>query len=288
MVVAFIGLGEVGGNYSKGMVQHGGIVKGYDLKFHDPDGKERFRHCADAGVELVEGPKELIEGSDIIIAVTSSHQAMETAEMYKPYLKPGQVYVELNSATPRVKREVQSFLAEDCIFVDGATMNSPTQLGVKTPVVMSGPQAKSVVEALNSVGMNITLLGDSIGQAAAYKVIRSIFAKSVEASLVESMCMARKYGIADEVFNSIASLFDGDVHAFLAMMIRTNMIHAKRRAEEVEAVGLMEKEDGMNNIMAMAAAQKLFWLADKGMKEKFSGRVAENMYIALDTLLEVY
>lgn len=288
MTVAFIGLGEVGGNYSRGMVQHGGTVKGYDLKFHDPDGKERFQHCADAGVGLVAGPQELIEGSDIIIAVTSSHQAMETAEMYRPYLKPEQIYVELNSATPKVKKEVQRFLEGCCVFVDGATMNSPTQWGVKTPVVMSGPQAKSVVEALNAVGMNITLLGNEIGQAAAYKVIRSIFAKSVEASLMESMCMARKYGIADEVFHSMAALFEGDVQAFLAMMIRTNMIHAKRRAEEVEAVGLMEQEDGMNNIMAMAAAQKLFWLAGKEMKEKFNGKVAQDMYVALDTLLEVY
>ena len=287
MIVAFIGLGEVGGNYAKGIVKNGGKVKGYDILFHEPDGPERFKHYVDAGVELVASPKELIKDSDIVIAVTSCQQAMETAEIYKPYLKKGQVYVELNSSIPSVKKDVYEYIGDTCDFLDGATMNSPTQLGVKTPVVMSGPRAKEITEKLNSVGMNITYLGDEIGMSSAYKVIRSIFTKSVEAALIECMCMARKHGIAEDVFSSIVKMFEGDVYEFLAMMIRSNMIHAKRRAEEVLDVSKMEEEEGMNNVMADAAAKKLFWIESKGMKDKFNGKVAKDMYTALDTLLDV-
>ena len=92
MVIAFIGLGEVGSTYSSGLARNGATVKGYDIKF-DTEGKENFvnyQKCLDAGVQLVDSPKELIEGSDIIIAVTSCSQAMETAAMYKPFLKKEQ------------------------------------------------------------------------------------------------------------------------------------------------------------------------------------------------------
>ena len=41
MVIAFIGLGEVGSTYSSGLARNGATVKGYDIKF-DTEGKENF------------------------------------------------------------------------------------------------------------------------------------------------------------------------------------------------------------------------------------------------------
>lgn len=126
MVIAFIGLGEVGSTYSSGLARNGATVKGYDIKF-DTEGKENFvnyQKCLDAGVQLVDSPKELIEGSDIIIAVTSCSQAMETAAMYKPFLKKEQLYCEWNSTVPDLVRKVEAFLGDNCTFVDCCTLCS--------------------------------------------------------------------------------------------------------------------------------------------------------------------
>lgn len=289
MTVAFIGLGEVGSTYSSGLAKNGTKVKGYDLKFSDAAGKGAFQACADAGVELVDGPEALIKGSDIILAVTSCSQAMETIEMYKPFLSAGQMYIEMNSAIPAIKAKVCEYIGTACDFVDGATLCSPSQFGVKTPLVMSGPRGKEASDQLNAAGMNIEYLGDQVGQASAYKVIRSIFTKSLESCLVETMHAARKYGIAEVIFKSIVDFLAGEpTDETLALMVKTNVVHAKRRGDEICEIAEMLKEDGLDNTMAEAATKKLYWLASLNLKDKkFDGKVAKDMYDVADALVEI-
>ncbi len=288
MVIAFIGLGEVGSTYSSGLARNGATVKGYDIKF-DTEGKENFvnyQKCLDAGVQLVDSPKELIEGSDIIIAVTSCSQAMETAAMYKPFLKKEQLYCEWNSTVPDLVRKVEAFLGDNCTFVDCCTLCSPSMFGVATPCCSCGPAGEQTANELNAYGMKIRYMGDSIGQASAFKVIRSIFTKSLEATLVESLACARYYGVEEDIFKSIVEfLTDEPTDETLAMMIRTNMIHSKRRGDEICEIAEMEKEAGLENTMAEAATKKLYWLADLGLKEKFGGKKAETLNDALDAVL---
>jgi 3-hydroxyisobutyrate dehydrogenase-like beta-hydroxyacid dehydrogenase len=285
MNISFIGLGEVGSTYSMGLAKAEATVKGYDLKFHDPAEKDKFLPCAEAGVKLVGSPQELIEGSDIIIAVTSCTQAMETAVMYKPFLKKNQRYVELNSTVPELVNEVCKFLGDSCTFVDGATLCSPSQFGVATPIVMSGKYGKQTADDLNAYGMNIRHLGNEIGQASAYKVIRSIFTKGLEAILVESITAARNYGVADEIFESIVEFVAGEpTDITFALMIQTNVIHAKRRGDEIAEIAVMLKNAGLENTMSEAATKKLYWLASLGLKEKFNGKKADTMYDAVDAM----
>lgn len=286
MVIAFIGLGEVGSAYSSGLARNGATVKGYDLKF-DTEGLEQFKPCAEAGVQLVSGPKELIEGSDIIIAVTSCAQAMETAEMYKPYMNKSQRYCELNSAVPELEAEVERFLGDSCTFVDGSTLCSPSMYGVATPVTMSGPMGEQTAKDLNSYGMNIRYLGDKNGQASAFKVIRSIFTKGLESVLVECMTAARYYGVGDDIFDSIVTfLTDEPTDKTLAMMVQTNVLHAKRRGDEICEIAEMLKNAGLDNTMSAAATKKLYWLAEMGLRDEFGGKKASTMFEAVDAMLK--
>ena len=138
----------------------------------------------------------------------------------------------------------------------------------------------------SAYGMKIRYMGDSIGQASAFKVIRSIFTKSLEATLVESLACARYYGVEEDIFKSIVEfLTDEPTDETLAMMVRTNMIHSKRRGDEICEIAEMEKEAGLENTMAEAATKKLYWLADLGLKEKFGGKKAETLNDALDAVL---
>lgn len=285
MVIAVIGLGEVGSRYSVGMAKRGAKVKGYDIKFHDPKLMERFLPYGEQGVELANSPRELIEGSDIVISVTSCHEALETAEMYLPYLTGNQYYVDLNSSTPTLMHDVDRLLAGVCKFVDGASMNSITHYGIDTPVVVSGEHAGYIAAELSKAGMKVTVLGAEIGQASAYKVIRSIFIKNCEAALMESLCAARRHGIAREVFDSICDMIGNDTPEVMATMIRTNVIQSKRRADEVEGVAVMQQEEGLENTMSLATVKKLNWLATLGLQEKFDHRVAQDMYEVLDAVL---
>ena len=287
MIISFIGLGEVGSAFSQELAKAGAVVRGYDLRYLDPLEKDKFIPCAEAGVKLVDSPQVLVEGSDIIIAVTSCAHAVATAAMCKPFLQPKQRYIELNSTVPEIVNQVRTLLGEGCNLIDGATLLSPSQFGIATPVVMSGEYAKQTIDELNSFGMKIRYLGNQVGQASAYKVIRSIFTKGLEAVLVESMTAARKYGLEDEIFQTIVDFVSGeDINATLALMIRTNVIHAKRRGDEISEVVSMLKKAGLENTMSEAATQKLYWLASLGLKEKFNGEKATSMYEAIDAMLE--
>lgn len=288
MIVGLMGLGEVGTQYGIGMVCNGATVKGYDIRFNNPDYMCLFDRCRDGGVTFAKNAQELIEDCDIIMANTSSHVAVDTAKMAKPFLKPGQIYIDGNSAIPTVKREIEDMLKGTCYVVDGCTMNSPPQLGVKCPVTVSGSMAQKTADMLNSVGMNVTCIGDQIGQASALKCIRSIFTKSLSSAFIECMCMAHKYEISDAMFNSIVEYLEDPPADTLSTIITTQVILAKRQAEEVESVSLLEIDEGMDNTMAAAAAKKLFFYDSLGMREIFNNRVAPNMHAVLDELLKVY
>ena len=70
------------------------------------------------------------------------------------------------------------------------------------------------------------------------------------------------------------------------MMVRTNMIHSKRRGDEICEIAVMEDEAGLENTMALAATKKLYWLASLDLKEKFGGKKANSLIEALDAILE--
>lgn len=289
MIVGLMGLGEVGTQYGLGLVRNGATVKGYDIRFCNPNDMCLFDRCKEGGVNLVKNAQELIEGCDLIMANTTSHAALDTAQMAKPFLNSSQIYIDGNSAVPKVKHEIDELLKNTCSFVDGVTMNNPTQLGVKCPVVVSGPMGQKTADMLNGAGMNVTCIGDQIGQASVFKCIRSIFTKSFSSAFMESMLMAHKHGISDALLQSIVDYLEKDPpRDTLETIITTQVLHAKRQAQEVESISFMELEEGMDNTMATAAARKLYYLASLGMREKFNDRVAPNIHVVMDELLKVY
>ncbi len=285
--LAFIGLGEVGSNVTIGLAQKGVYVKGYDIKF-ETEGKEAFKKCSDAGVILADGPKDLIEGSDIIISVTSCSQALATAKMYKEFLSKDQVYCEFNSTVPEAVKEVEEYIGDACTFIDGCVLVSANIHKEKSPCCSSGPAAEEVTKILNDLGMNIRYMGDKIGQASAFKVIRSIFTKNLECTLIETMTCARYYGVEDDIFESIVTfLSDVPLDVTLPMMIKTNVVHAKRRGEEIEEIAVMQAREGLDNTMSVAGTKKLEWLAATGLNKEFGGKPAPDMNAVADALLRV-
>ncbi|MBQ5952077.1 MAG: NAD(P)-dependent oxidoreductase [Lachnospiraceae bacterium] len=281
--IAFIGLGDVGSRYSSGITKnHGAKTRGYDLKFGLEEFAEKENRCREAGVRLVSGTKEVVEDAPLVLAITTVGQAIETAEGAAKYLKPGQIYVDFNSAIPSVKAKVQEIIeATGADFCDACTMVSPIRDWERTKVVISGKRAPEVQEVLNSWGMNLTYLGPNIGQASAYKVLRSIYTKGLEAVLIEALSSAYAYGIFDQVWDSIKTMMAEDAETLYSRMVRTNVVHSKRRADEIEAITGMLSADHRDCTMAAAAYKKLVWSANCGIKEHFNNAIPENLEDAL-------
>ena len=285
MVLAVIGLGSVGYFYSEGLIANGAQVKGYDVMVGRPEFAQRVEQCKEIGIQVVSGMEELIRDADMVMAVTTAASAYKTAASAKPFLRSGQIYIELNSAVPRVKKEIEALL-EGIDVVDGTTMSSVNQVKYRAEINFSGKRAKEVVDTLKGYGMNAHYLGDAVGKACALKSVRSIFMKGYEAVLMECFQAAEHYGITDEMAASIAAYFDArpfDEH--LSLFITTNAIFAQRRGEEVAAVADMLREDGLNGIMAQAAADKLLWLSSLGLKEVYRNDAPKDRYAVLKELV---
>ncbi len=267
--IAVIGLGEVGSYYALGLAQGGANVKAFDiLMLKDPENKH-FSELREQGIHLAWSMEELLQDCDMVLALTTANAAVVTAESAKPYLKAGQIYVEFNSAVPAIKEKIQGLLTGIDV-VDGTTMASAKQLRHKTPVNISGERGKEVSETLNQFGMYTSYIGDKVGQAAALKVLRSIFMKGFEASLMECLISAQAYGISEQIMDSILEFFETKpMEDLLNMFVTTDVVHAARRGEEMDAIQAMLEEKGLNCVMTMASAQKLHQIADLGTEEYF-------------------
>ena len=285
ITIAVIGLGEAGGSYAAGLAMNGAKVRGYNRNMDNPQRAQRLEHLEKSGVILFSTLKEALSGADIILALTTAKTARETAESAKPYLCKGQIYVEFNSAVPTLKAEIESLLNGYADVVDGTTMASVNQLKHKTPVNLSGKRAEEVSGILNAYGMNTRCVGDEVGQAAALKVLRSVFMKGFEAVLVECMQASARYGVAEAVLKSILSFFETrPMPELMDMFITTDAIHCRRRAEEMEEIVAMLDKQDIEDTMSKAAVNKLMWVASLNMEEHFEGKVPQSIEPVLEIL----
>lgn len=283
--IAVIGLGEVGGYYAGGLAQGGANVKAFDIMMLQDPQNEKFLRFEKEGIRLAWSMEELLNGSDLVLAVTTASAAVQTALSAKPHLRQGQIYVEFNSAVPAVKEQIQEILCGIDV-VDGTTMASAKQLRHKTPVNISGEKGKEVSDILNRYGMCTEYIGEKVGQASALKVIRSIFMKGFEAALVESMYTAEVYGVAGKNMESILSFFrTKSMEELLNMFITTDVIHARRRAEEMEAICHMLQEADLECTMSEASMKKLNWVGKLGMEKEWTNQPPEHWEDALKVMV---
>lgn len=277
--IGVIGLGEVGSRLAAGLTRAGcAEVWGYEPRFDIYGPREKERRLSQWDVNIAASPEDLACRTGILIAVVSCEIAGRTAGEYAKYLEPGQIYLDLSSAIPGVKKECAARIRQSgAQFLDGGILSSPQALWEKTPVVISGQGAESVAEALNRCGMNVTSLGQEIGQASGLKILRSIFAKSVEALLLETYTAAAFYGVLDGLEREMIQMFAREpIQPMFERMVATDAVHALRRANEIFSMAQMLEEDGLDSAMSRAAAKKLFWSAESGLYAAMGGHTPED------------
>jgi 3-hydroxyisobutyrate dehydrogenase-like beta-hydroxyacid dehydrogenase len=72
------------------------------------------------------------------------------------------------------------------------------------PLLLAGKIAGEAEALLRIAGFtNIRSVGDTIGQASAIKMIRSVMVKGIEALTAEMLFAAAKIGVVDEVLSSL-------------------------------------------------------------------------------------
>jgi 3-hydroxyisobutyrate dehydrogenase-like beta-hydroxyacid dehydrogenase len=246
-IVAVLGLGEAGGRLAADLVAAGAEVRGYDpVSALEP-----------AGVARMPDPEAAVAGCDIVLSVNSAAAARAAAEGARPALRTGSVFADLNTAAPALKRELAS-LVGDAAFADVALLGPVPVRGLATPALASGAGARAFADAFAPLGMPVEVVSAEAGDAAARKLIRSVFMKGLAASAIESLEAAAAAGQADWAEAEIAEVIGEDL---LRRLVEGSRAHAARRVDEMEAASDLLVELGVEPRIAAASAAVLAQLA---------------------------
>lgn len=278
--VALIGYGEVGKIFCAALKPKPGVqdVLAWDLKFDDPAQRQaQYLHAAAAGVQAVSSMQALCEqaggeGGLLISAVTASNTLAAAREASR-HLKPGVVYLDLNSASPETRRQSAALVdAAGGHYVEAGVMTSVPPYGIRVPMLLGGQEAAHLAEALRAWDMDARAVSERLGMASAIKMSRSVMIKGLEALVIESYTKARALGVEDHMLPTLAETFPGiDWERQGAYFFSRVVQHGKRRAEEMRESARTGEEAGFEPFMARAIADKQQWVADLAADGAFEG-----------------
>jgi 3-hydroxyisobutyrate dehydrogenase-like beta-hydroxyacid dehydrogenase len=255
--LTLIGYGEVGQIFAREFLKRGDIkVTAYDLKFDGPDGAALIDKARAAGVIPASGHAAAAQGADIVISAVTASSALPVAEQAATYLKPGQTFFDINSASPGAKtKAAKAVNGCGARYVEGAVMAPVPGPDLKVPILAGGPAAAEVAEMLTGLGMNVTAVTTEPGRASAMKLCRSIMIKGIEALIVDCAAASKKWDVQKEVFASLEASFPGIKFDELAtyMAQRVNQ-HGIRRAAEMREAGMMLDDLDMDGSLSRAVA----------------------------------
>ena len=274
--IGFIGLGEAGYIIARDLRSAGvRAVAAYDIALETAAGRRAMEAKADeAGITLLPSLAALAEASDLVVSAVVTSVALSVARTAAPDLAARHIYIDLNSTSPAVKREIGAAITATRAPVgEAAVMAAVPPLGHKVPILLCGAAAGDVVALLMPFGMTLEDFGPEIGAASAAKMFRSIISKGLEALLLECAIAAGRYGVTERVLDYVGEGYPGiDWNRLADYLIGRTAIHGERRAHEMAEVAETLKAMDIEPIMARAAAERLQKCAALGLKSKFGDR----------------
>ncbi|RYY99696.1 MAG: NAD(P)-dependent oxidoreductase [Comamonadaceae bacterium] len=279
-VLGFIGCGEVGSIFGAGLCGREAQRAGWtwDRKFADPDAapgeapRARDRATA-AGLGVCESMADLCARADLLISAVTASNTLAVALEAAASLRPGTVFLDLNSASPAAKQAAAAEIeAAGGRYVEAGVMTSVPPYGIRVPMLLGGPAAGRLQDTLNAWGMDTRAVAESIGTASAIKMCRSVMIKGLEALVIESYATARAYGVEDQVLPTLAETFPSiDWSRQGAYFFSRVVQHGRRRAEEMREAAATVREAGFEPWMSEAIARKQQWMADQARAGRFEG-----------------
>jgi 3-hydroxyisobutyrate dehydrogenase-like beta-hydroxyacid dehydrogenase len=251
--IAFVGFGEAGQAFAKGLQPASVRITSYEKKLDIPtdsipcrQAMDRFGvvPCTLAGLGLAK----------VVICLVTADQALVAARAAAPYLAPGALWFDGNSCSPGTKQQAAAVIAAaGGRYVDLALMAPVHPRLHRTPMIASGPDALAGVAALADLGMQAVVAGERVGQASSIKMLRSVIIKGLEALMAESFLAARAAGVENAVIASLQASDPGINWADRgAYNLERMLVHGARRAAEMQEVMATLRELGLPDRMAQA------------------------------------
>ncbi len=256
MRVTVFGLGEAGSLIASDLAEAGVEVHGFDPADVDtPHGITRH---------TVPGPA--VKGSTLVLAVTAAADAQKAIAQAWNEMKRGTVYADLSTAPPGLKEDLADTAAlRGLSFADVALMGTVPSNGLGTPALASGPGAQTYAELVNDLGGAVEVISDRPGDAAARKLLRSVFTKGLTSTLIESLEAAEAHGDREWLWPHLVELLTNADEALLRRLLEGTPRHIDRRIIEMESAQSFLESLGISPTMTAATVERLRRVRTEGM-----------------------
>jgi 3-hydroxyisobutyrate dehydrogenase-like beta-hydroxyacid dehydrogenase len=231
MHVAVIGLGEVGRCFAEPLLRAGYQVSLCEAR-PSPAAVELAQKLAlpihpDAG--------EWLKDVDWVFCCVTGAVSLAVTKQVTAHLRQGAAIADFTTASPAVKREGAAITTKSSVrYVDVAIMGGILINRERTPLLVAGEGMDDFKAVMEKAGGRVKAIeGGAAGDAMSLKILRSVFTKGMEALAVELLMSAEKQGVRDKLYEQLLDIDQTPLRDFIEMLVRTHVVHAKRRAHEV-------------------------------------------------------
>ena len=262
--IALIGFGEVGQILAADLAAAGvGEISAFDIAFARSGSAPR-QALARYAIRAAAHAADAVRGAELIVSAVTAAADIDAARSVLPGLAPCAFFLDLNSASPGMKQASAALIdGAGGRYVEAAVMTPFPPTRIASAMLIGGPHGADFLARAEPIGFSgAKLFSNTVGQASAAKMCRSVMIKGIEALLTESLLTARTHGVEQTVLDSLSDLLPvGDWTALARYMISRSMEHGVRRAEEVRESARTVSEAGLRPVMADAIAVRQDWAA---------------------------
>ncbi len=229
---------------------------------------------AQAAITELDSLLAVVEQADIVLSIIPPTAAQTVSHNFAYAVQQANrrpLFVDANAVSPMTVSQVgETIRAAGCDFLDACIIGPARDVRGRCTLYVSGPHVREFESALGQ-SLRMHPLGDTIGQASAFKMLFSGLNKGLVAVLSELTVAAQEYDCLDDLLACYTELFPGIMQS-LEWLVPTYPFHAARRAEEMRELAETLEHLHSSAVMARGTQQTL---AEIG-RLNLSGRFPEN------------
>jgi 3-hydroxyisobutyrate dehydrogenase len=252
--IAVVGVGEVGRAYARALREAGHALA---LCVARPSSEaEALGAACSAPVHRALG--SWLGDCEVTLSCVPGTQAMPVTQQWAAHARRASLLCDMSTATPDTKRTAARVAAEAGLrYVDAAIMGSVLLNAHRTPLLAAGEGAVEAAELIVGAGGVVKVIeGGAAGDAVALKILRSVFTKGLEALSVELLMVAHRQGVRDRLFDQLRDIDETPLQVFVEMLVRTHVVHARRRMHEVRDAAAELARHGVPSLVLPAVEQR--------------------------------
>jgi len=198
--LGFVGLGVMGGQMVKRLLDKGHRVTGYNRT------RSKAQWLIDAGMRWADSPRAVAEASDVVLSMVTDSKALRAVtdgpDGIVAGLSAGRIYVDMSTVSPAASRELAARVSSaGAAMLDAPVSGSVITLQQGKLSVMVGGSREVFDRArpiLEDIGPKVTHVGEN-GLAVSMKIATNLSLAVQMLAFSEGVLLAEKSGIAREV-----------------------------------------------------------------------------------------